>query len=83
MRENATAAYNTDPKQNKFNKTRYGDPTEGKENEVTSEQLINYLFDEKLSKIAPQASAWETSDDTSNNNPETNGKGFLAHLTDN
>jgi len=52
MRDDINAGYNaTDLKENKFNKERYGNPTEGEEDNVTREQLLNYLFDKKIKNV--------------------------------
>jgi len=69
MREDTDAGYNDDPKQNKFDKTRYGDPTAGKESDVTTEHILNYLYDKKLGKVKQQSTAWETTTDGGSGDP--------------
>jgi len=74
MREDSDAGFNaSDPTKNTFKKGTYGDPTEGKEDEVTREQIVNYLYDKKLEKIE-KGTAWEIKDDE----VPTNGNGKMS-----
>jgi hypothetical protein len=58
MMTNASAGYNKDHKQCKFDKGRYGNPEDFTGSEKpTKEKLINYLHDKKLNDIQKQSSA--------------------------
>jgi len=78
MMTNASAGYNKDHEQCKFDKSRYGNPEDFTGSEKpTREKLITYLHDKKLGGIQ-QSSAWDTS--TGGSSPKTNEGGFSDHL---
>jgi len=71
MRTNSETGYNTNDKENKFKKDKYGDPTEGSE-KVTRDQLVSYLYDKALGKVEKADKPW---DESTNGGPtDSNGK---------
>jgi len=66
MRTNSKAGYDKDDEtKNMFDREKYGDPTEGNEDKVTREQLVNYLYDKELDKIK-KGEAWDKKKDGGN-----------------
>lgn len=64
MKSNLKTGWKSDDKENKFNKEFYGNPNEPEK--WTSDQIIKFLYDEKIESFTERVDTWDKSSTTEN-----------------